>query len=130
MCHLLMWHCAAAHARRMSNPFSKLAGLRDQLPPGPAPAHVDEKTPPSDALSGRLVVRHERKGRGGKTVTLVQGVALRGAALAEFSREMKKALGCGASLEETDIVLQGDQVDRVVSYLEKMGAARVVRGSR
>jgi translation initiation factor 1 len=112
----------------MSNPFEKLAALRDQLPPGPAPSAQVKKSGP-DPLAGKLVVRHERKGRAGRTVTLVQGVALKTEALEEFARDMKKALGCGATLEDGDIVLQGDIVDRVVAYLEKKGAARVVRGT-
>ncbi len=113
----------------MSNPFEKLAALKGQLPPGPADPPAKPQGSDAAPLAGKLVVRRERKGRGGKTVTLVQGVALQGEALAAFARDLKKALGCGATVEETDVVLQGDLVDRVVTHLQKLGAGKVVRGS-
>jgi translation initiation factor 1 len=112
----------------MSNPFEKLAALRDRLPPGPSTTTPVGKPAPSP-LDGKIVVRHERKGRGGRTVTVVQGVALQGDALAEFARGMKKALGCGATIEDADVVLQGELVERVASWLEKQGARRVVRAT-
>jgi translation initiation factor 1 len=115
------------------NPFAKLAGLRDALPvqtpttttpPAPAPPPV----PP--AFAGKIVVRKERAGRGGKTVTLVEGVQLKGDALADFARQMKKALGCGATVEGTAIALQGEHEDRAKAYLEKQGATKVVQGTK
>lgn len=115
----------------MSHGFDKLSALRGQLPLGPPeptmPATKDEcaKSP----FTGKLIVRHERKGRGGKTVTVVQGVALAGEALQAFARSLKKALGCGATLEGNNIVLHGDLVDRVTAYLAKYGAEQIVRGS-
>lgn len=114
----------------MSNPFEKLAALRDQLPPGPAPKPAaPARDPVEAALRSKVVVRHERKGRGGKTVTMVQGLALQPAALEAFSRELKKALGCGATVEDGAIVLQGELMDRVIPWLEQRGATKLVRGS-
>jgi len=113
----------------VSNPFEKLAALRGQLPAGPAEPPAKPQGADPAPLGRKIVVRRERKGRGGKTVTLVQGVALQGEALATFARDLKKALGCGATVEEADVVLQGDLVDRVVTQLEKLGAGNVVRGS-
>jgi len=113
----------------VSHPFEKLAGLVGRLPPGPDEPATPAPTPAANAFAGRIVVRRERKGRGGKTVTVVQGVALRGEALDAFGRALKKALGCGASIEQGDVVLQGDLIDRVEDHLRKLGATNVVRGS-
>jgi translation initiation factor 1 len=114
----------------MNNPFEKLKAMRDALPPGPAP-RPDEKpsaqTVLQKALRQKVVVRMERAGRGGRTITRVSGVVLPEAAMEDFVRDLKKALGCGASLEEGDVILQGDLRDRAEAHLAKLGAARVVK---
>jgi len=70
------------------------------------------------------VVRFSRKGRRGKTVTLVSGVlAGREGLLAKLRRE----LGVGARIEDEQLVVQGHQVERVARWLESQGALRVVR---
>lgn len=117
------------------SPFAKLAALREQLPeakvstPKPAPS-----PPPSDLLTGRIVVRKERKGRGGKTVTVLQG--LRGSAdeREALAQELRKAMGCGGALEaDADgaplLVLQGELVERCVSWLVARGARDVRKGT-
>lgn len=106
------------------HPFAALAGLRDRLPPGeerPAPA------PPADAARGpaRAVVRYERKGRGGKEVTLVDKLELPPAELELWCRELKRALGCGGSVEGAAILLAGDQRRRLPPLLEARGVRRV-----
>lgn len=108
------------------SPFAKLAGLRDALPAGPAPTEKPEKPAPR-VFGEKVVVRHTRRGHGGKTVTVVTGVLPH--ALEGLCSEMKKALGCGARVEDGGIVLQGDLVDRAVVVLEKKGAKKIVRGS-
>lgn len=72
---------------------------------------------------GRPVVRMERKGRGGKTVTVVEGfstnLSLREVeALAE---ELKRALGTGGKVEGRLIEIQGDKVEAVVAFLTRRG---------
>lgn len=111
------------------NPFAKLGALRDKLPAGEPPKPLSEREqrklkPP---FLEKVVVRFTRKGHGGKTVTVVTGVAPH--ALDAVCTEMKKALGVGARVEDGAVVLQGDLVDRVVTFLEKKGATKIVRGS-
>ncbi len=125
-----------AQAQDASSPFAKLAALRDALPAGAA---EDAPRPAVDArregdgegprrFGDKVVVRKERKGHGGKTVTVVAGVAP--AFVDALCAEMKKALGCGARVDDGAVVLQGDLVDRAAAFLEDSGARRVVRGSR
>ena len=116
------------------NPFAALASARASLPEAPAGASVttskaEAPDPITKALSQKVVVRFEKKGHGGKTVTRVEGVALPATALDAFMREMKKSLGCGAVVDDGAIVLQGELVDRAMAYLQKKGAKRLVRGS-
>jgi len=114
----------------MDDRFARLAALQGKVPAAPAQVPgAATATAAANPFAGKLVVRRSRKGRGGKTVTVLQGVELAGEALQAFARTLRKALGCGATVESSDIVLQGDLVDRVVAHLERNGARRVVRGS-
>jgi translation initiation factor 1 len=107
---------------KRDSPFSSLQKLRDQLPEGPKPVE-----PIAVALKGpaRAVVRYERKHRGGKEVTVVEKLELKAADLDRWCRELKQALGCGGSVEESSIVLQGDQRSRLPAVLTARGVGRV-----
>lgn len=112
-----------------TSPFGALTALRGTLAPGEDTAQ-DPSPPDARApLAAKIVVRRERKGRGGKTATLIEGVALQGAALEGFAREMRQALGTGGGIEDAAIVLAGDQVERAIAWLRSKGATRLVAGN-
>ena len=101
------------------NPF---AALRPDAAPRKAPADAQAPSGSTDrqaGRAGRVVVQREKKGRAGKTVTRVIGLELGAEALAELARDLKRALGCGASVEQTEILLQGAQTDRVAALLRE-----------
>jgi|GEM_PF-292894 len=78
-------------------------------------------------LKGKAVVRQERKGRGGKTVTVVDGAALRAVDDIEaLAKRMRKGLGAGAKVEGQSIVVQGDQRKAAGAWLAKNGATVVI----
>lgn len=106
-----------------NNPFAALQTKRDELPAGPAPK---EKAPPPGPA--RAVVRLERKGRGGKEVTVVEKLELRPKELETWLKALKQALGCGGVVEGEALVLQGDQRERLPVLLEARGVQKVVRG--
>jgi translation initiation factor 1 len=111
-----------------SSPFAALAGLREQLPPGPAEAaRPSEAAAPEEAARGpaRAVVRYERKGRGGKEATVVEQLGLSPADLEAWCRDLKRALGCGGAVEGTALALAGDQRRRLPALLEARGVRRV-----
>jgi translation initiation factor 1 len=116
---------------KKDSPFAKLAALKAQLPEGERREHASEAPAPKvDArFAGKLVVAFTRKGRGGKTVTTVQGVRASASELDTLAKELRHALGCGASVDEATIVVQGDQVQRVKAFLEGKGASKVVIGT-
>jgi translation initiation factor 1 len=79
---------------------------------------------PSTSLrAGRIVakLRMEKKGRGGKTVTVVYDLPDNAAFLKELSQELKRACGTGGAVADNTVELQGDLRDRVREYLEKKG---------
>jgi translation initiation factor 1 len=66
-------------------------------------------------------VRRESKGRGGKTVTTVSGVPLPLDALVTLASELKKRCGCGGSLKDGVIEIQGDHVALLLNELVARG---------
>jgi translation initiation factor 1 len=77
----------------------------------------------------KLVVRRERKGHGGKTVTVIDGLSLPAAAVDALARAMRKALGCGSWVEDGRVVLQGDRAVTATAWLTRHGARQVTRGN-
>ena len=104
-----------------NNPFAALGGLREALPSVPVKVkeEKEKKGPP------RAVVRMERAGRRGKEVTVVEHLELPAAQREVWLKELKAAMGCGGSLEEEALVLQGDLRERVGKWLEKKGVRKV-----
>jgi translation initiation factor 1 len=74
---------------------------------------------PVPSRSGKIVakLRMEKKGRGGKTVTVVAGLPRNAAFLRELCQELKRACGTGGAVSEDTIELQGDLRDRIREYL-------------
>jgi translation initiation factor 1 len=66
-------------------------------------------------------LRMEKKGRGGKIVTVVYDLPQNDAFLKELAQELKRACGTGGAVADNTIELQGDLRDRVREYLEKKG---------
>lgn len=73
------------------------------------------------AGDGIVRVSRETGGRGGKTVTVVRGVPLDASALVGLAATLKAACGCGGTVKDGVIELQGDRRDAVVAHLEKAG---------
>jgi len=73
----------------------------------------------------RLVakLRIEKAGRGGKTVTVVDGLPDNEAFLKELLRDLKRACGSGGAVRERGVELQGDLRERVRAYFVKKGHA-------
>lgn len=71
-------------------------------------------------------LRMEKKGRGGKTVTVVFGLPANAAFLKELSQELKRACGAGGAVTEDGVELQGDLRDRVRAHL--VGRGFLVKG--
>ena len=73
------------------------------------------------AGDGNVKVSRESKGRGGKTVTLVKGLALDAMALALLGKQLRGACGSGGTVKDGVIEIQGDHCDLVMDTLKKQG---------
>ena len=74
--------------------------------------------PPSDGI---VRVSRETKGRGGKAVTLVRGLALDAASLDKLAKQLKAACGSGGTVKEGVVEVQGDHCDKVIALLLAQG---------
>jgi translation initiation factor 1 len=83
--------------------------------------------PRAPAGDGAVRVSRESKGRGGKTVTLVRGLALDEAALAALGKRLRAACGSGGTVKDGVLEVQGDHPERVVELLQAEGLANVKR---
>jgi translation initiation factor 1 len=95
-----------------------------RLPVAACTCKAAAKTAP--AAAGPVRVSREKQGRGGKTVTVVRGLALDADALAALGKRLRTACGAGGTARDGVLEIQGDHVDRVLALL----AADGVRAKR
>lgn len=118
------------------NPFGALSGVGWKSGPVKSPVAAGATVlaasgPPAkpERNRGRVEVRRETGGRGGKTVTTVSGFV--GIGLPEKEQLCKKirgACGCGGTVKEGAIEIQGDQRDTVARILTEAGFRAVLAG--
>jgi len=117
------------------NPFGALHA--DGLPqhtPAPlaggaqaAPAGRSWAPPPKNR--GRVEIRREKGGRGGKTVTTVSGfVGIGLPEKEELAKRMQKACGAGGTVKDGAIEIQGDKRTEVAKILVAAGFQPVMAG--
>jgi translation initiation factor 1 len=63
----------------------------------------------------------DRKGRGGKTVTVITGVPGNDAVLSPLTQQLKKLCGSGGTIKDGAIEIQGDHCDKVQTKLVELG---------
>ena len=74
---------------------------------------------PSQPAKITAKLRLEKKGRAGKSVTVIAGLPRDAVFLKELCRELKRACSTGGAVSEDTVELQGDLRDRVRAYLLK-----------
>ncbi len=79
------------------------------------------KDRPAVTGDGIVRLRRETKGRGGKAVTIIDGVPLAGSELKALARALKQRCGVGGAVKGDNIEIQGDQRDVIQPELEKRG---------
>ena len=90
------------------------------LPEGtdPQPEATVGDTP---SMQPRVDISMEKKGRGGKTATLISGWIVSDEKLQEIASALKKSLAAGGSARGGDILIQGDRRRDVERKLKEMG---------
>jgi translation initiation factor 1 len=104
-----------------NNPFGNLSS--QGLPPG------NELPPPPKKSRGRVDIIRQKAGRGGKTVTVVTNFV--GIGLPEktaLAKAMQKSCGCGGTVKDGRIEIQGDKREEVARILTEAGFRPVFAG--
>jgi translation initiation factor 1 len=99
-----------------------VAGLLSPGMSGPAPAAAKKSR-------GRVDIRRETGNRGGKTVTVIDGFV--GIGLPEkesLAKKMRNACGCGGTVKDGAIEIQGDQREKIAAILTEAGFRPVFAG--
>ena len=101
------------------------AGLNlPDLPPAPEPPPAAPAAAPvAKKKMGRVVLRREKAHRGGKTVIVVDDFAthLRLSEIEEIARKLRAACGCGGTVKDRTVEIQGDQPAKIRALLEAEG---------
>lgn len=79
------------------------------------------RTPAAKPSDGQVRLRREVKGRGGGTVIVITGVPLEDQALRELAGALKKRCGCGGTVKNGAIEIQGDHRDLLLQELQSRG---------
>ncbi len=77
-----------------------------------------ETLPP---LQQKLKVRVDTKHRAGKAVTLIEGFVGKNEDLQEMGKKLKTFCGTGGSAKDGEIIIQGDQRDKILQWLKNNG---------
>lgn len=73
-------------------------------------------------LSGQSVkIRIDRKGRKGKSMTVVEGLQVNPKHLADIAKTLKQKIGTGGTAKEGRIEIQGENRQQVAAILNEMG---------
>jgi translation initiation factor 1 len=103
----------------VGNPFADLP-IEGVSGREPAPVEAREEARPKP---GRIVLRREKARRGGKTVIVAGGfeASLSDEEINRLGREARQACGCGGTVRDREIELQGDQPGKARALFESRG---------
>ncbi len=110
------------------NPFGALSGAGLPVAPQSVIQQATKKEAPA-RNRGRVDIKRTTAGRGGKTVTLVTGFT--GIGLPEkesLAKKMRNACGCGRTVKDGEIEIQGDQRDKIAQTPNEPGFRPVFAG--
>lgn len=98
-----------------------LRSLAYSTDPDNIPEEEIEEIPALDPKEQKLYVSLDKKQRGGKKVTLIEGYQGHEDDINQLGKDLKKLCGSGGAVKNGEIIVQGDVRDKVVAYLEKEG---------
>lgn len=113
------------------NPFGALSSAGLPVAPKVVLDQATAKVPATAPAKnrGRVDIKRTTAGRGGKTVTVVTGFV--GIGLPEkeqLAKKMRNACGCGGTVKDGDIEIQGDQREKIAQILSEAGFRPVFAG--
>jgi len=70
-------------------------------------------------------VHLEKKHRGGKTASIIKGLKVHQTELKRIAKEIKQLCGVGGTCKDGEIIIQGEQRDKIIKYLTELGCKDV-----
>ncbi|HOY13794.1 MAG TPA: translation initiation factor [Saprospiraceae bacterium] len=70
-------------------------------------------------------VHYEKKGRGGKEAIIIRGIEMPDSFLSEICKKIKSKIGVGGSAKDNEIILQGNQREKIMKILKDEGFVNV-----
>ena len=67
----------------------------------------------------------EKKGRGGKSVSIVTGLRIPKDEVNQIAKDLKKLCGVGGSVKNNEIIIQGEKRDKILDYFKSRGVSDV-----
>jgi translation initiation factor 1 len=102
--------------------FTSLGGLIYSTDPGfKLPDDSPEEEPSIEPAQQQLRIRLDTKHRAGRAVTLVEGFMGTHADAEELGKKLKTFCGTGGSVKDREIIVQGDNREKVLQWLQKNG---------
>ena len=105
---------------------NSLGGLVYSTDPNFKPA--EESAEEMDTLSPaqqKLRIKLDTKQRAGKAVTIVSGFIGKETDMQELGKKLKAFCGTGGSVKDGEIIVQGDNRDKILQWLQKNGFSQV-----
>lgn len=84
-------------------------------------AALERAVPELPPSAHNLKVQASRKGRKGKTVTVISGFQLKPETLAALAKQLKTQCGTGGTAKDNEIEIQGDHKQKLAQLLTQMG---------
>lgn len=89
---------------------------------------LERAVPEVPPAQQKLKVEASRKGRGGKTVTVISGFQEKPETLEKLVKQLKTQCGSGGTVKEETIEIQGDHRQKIVEILTKLGYKAKISG--
>ncbi len=91
-----------------------------EVPVKEKPADRHPRVPAGPVRSGTRV-HLDRKGRGGKSVTVIEGLKISARDSEKLLKQLRTKLGTGGTVKNSSLEIQGDHCDAIMTELTKMG---------
>lgn len=100
---------------------SKLVYSTDSPVPRKEKSVKNNLRPTLNPSQQRVLVKLDRKGRGGKSVTLIEGLNIPADNREKLLKKLKSGLGTGGTVKDSNIEIQGDHCYAIITTLTEMG---------
>lgn len=106
----------------MSKKINSLSGLVYSTDPNfKIEEEIEEEQQTLLPTEQKIKIRLDKKQRGGKMVTLIENFIGTNADKEDIGKKLKTSCGTGGSVKDGEILVQGDNRDKVLQWLLKNG---------